>query len=191
MYSKPKNVAEMAAIAREHEPSENYAKSASMKVFISHSSADKAVAETFVDLLRVALDLAAKDIRCTSVEGFKLSAGSDANEQLRNEVFGCELFVALLSPASMKSIYVMFELGARWGSKGRLTPVMVCGTQPSDLKAPLSGMHAIDGTSESDVHQLLADMAARLSLIGEGPAVYGKALRKFIAASRSPTALRR
>lgn len=157
---------------------------ASMKVFISHSSADKAVAEAFAHLLRAAINLSAKDIRCTSVEGFKLPAGADANEQLRNEVFGSELFIALLSPVSLQSIYVMFELGARWGAKGPLAPILIRGTQPGDLKAPLSGIHAIDGTSDSDMHQLLADISSKLSVSAEGPAVYGKALRDFIAASQ-------
>lgn len=151
----------------------------SMKIFISHSSVDKAVAEAFVQLLRAALNVGSKDIRCTSVEGYKLSAGADSNEQLRTEVFGSELFVALLSPASMKSIYVMFELGARWGTKRHLAPIRVAGTQSGDLKAPLSGIHAIDGTSDSDLHQLLSDMGAALTLPTESAAAYVKALREF------------
>lgn len=152
----------------------------SMKIFVSHSSVDKVVAEAFVQLLRTALNLASKDIRCTSVEGYKLSAGANSNEQLRTEVFGCELFVALLSPASMKSVYVMFELGARWGTKRHLAPIRICGTQSGELKAPLSGIHAIDGTSESDLHQLLADMGTSLSSPAENAAAYSKALREFI-----------
>lgn len=156
-----------------------------MKVFVSHSSADAAVAGAFVELLRSALSLPAKDIRCTSVEGYKLSAGADSNEQLRAEVFGSETFVALLSPISMKSVYVMFELGARWGTKRHLAPIMVCGTKTLDLKAPLSGIHAISGASESDIHQLIADIGQKLSQRSEGPAVYAKALREFIRKAKA------
>ena len=155
-----------------------------MKVFVSHSSVDKAVAEAFVELVRTALNLSSKDIRCTSVAGFKLPAGAHSNEQLRTEVFGCELFIALLSPASIKSVYVMFELGARWGTKRHLAPIMVAGTQPGDLKAPLSGIHSIDGTSESDLHQLLTEMGTELSLPVEGAATYIKALRAFVKAAK-------
>lgn len=115
-----------------------------------------------------------------SVDGYKLSAGADANEQLRAEVFGCETFIALLSPTSMKSIYVMFELGARWGTKRHLAPIMISGTTPSDLKAPLSGIHAISGASESDLHQLIADIGARIGQTVESPAAYTKALREFV-----------
>src|SRR5690606_30588259 len=143
---------------------------------ISHSSADRDTAEALVELLRSALGLPAKEIRCTSVEGYKLSAGADSNEQLRTEVFGCETFVALLSPSSMKSVYVTFELGARWGTKRHLAPIMIGGTVAGDLRAPLSGIHAITGSSESDMHQLISDLSNILSQTNEGPSVYGKHL---------------
>jgi len=156
-----------------------------MKVFISHSNKDKNTAEAFVQLVRAALNIPSTEIRCTSVEGYKLSAGADSNEQLRTEVFGCDLFIALLSPTSMKSVYVMFELGARWGTKRHLMPVMIAGTQPGDLKAPLSGIHAVSGVSESDMHQLVADMGTKLSLPVEGAATYTKALTEFVKCAES------
>jgi hypothetical protein len=155
-----------------------------MKVFVSHSSNDKAIAEAFVQLVKAALNIPAKDIRCTSVEGYKLPAGADSNEQLRAEVFGCEVFVALLSPSSMKSMYVMFELGARWGTKRYLAPIQVGGLDPSALKAPLSGIHSINGASESDMHQLLEDIGRKLSMRVESPSAYGKALSSFVVAAQ-------
>jgi len=155
----------------------------SMKIFVSHSSKDKAIAEAFVNLIKTALNIPSKDIRCTSVEGYKLPAGADSNEQLRSEVFDCEVFVALLSPTSMKSMYVMFELGARWGTRRHLVPIRVGGLEPSALKAPLSGIHAISGESETDMHQLLSDFGKTLSLDVENAAVYSKALSTFVAAA--------
>lgn len=150
-----------------------------MKIFVSHSSSDAKAAEALVELIRSALNISAKDIRCTSVEGYKLPAGADSNQQLRSEVFECQAFIALLSPASMSSIYVMFELGARWGANRYLAPIMIGGVKGSDLKAPLSAIHAISGASESDIHQLIEDLAQRIELPPEKPAVYGKALRTF------------
>jgi len=150
-----------------------------MKIFISHSSADAKAAEALVDLIRSALNVSAKDIRCTSVEGYKLPAGADSNQQLRSEVFECQAFIVLLSPASMSSIYVMFELGARWGAGRYLAPIMIDGTSGGDLKAPLSAIHAINGVSEADMYQLVDDLAQRLELAPEKPAVYSKALRSF------------
>ena len=158
-----------------------------MKVFVSHSSADRRIAEAFVELLRAALPIGAKDIRCTSIDGYKLDAGSKADEQLRQEVFDAPVFVALLSPTSMKSVYVLFELGARWATKGHLAPVMVAGLDSTHLKAPLSAIHAVSGASDADVHQLIGVLAKRLSVRAEEPAVYLKALNAFLGTARAPS----
>ena len=157
-----------------------------MKIFVSHSSADKSIAEAFVGLLRAALPLSAKDIRCTSVDGYKLPAGTNSDEQLRQEVFEAQAFLVLLSPVSIQSIYVMFELGARWGAKRYLAPVMVAGLTPSALKAPLSAIHAVAGTSEGDIHQLIETLSERLNIESEKPAAYAKALKEFVTASKVP-----
>ncbi len=157
-----------------------------MKIFVSHSSADKHIAEAFVSLLRAALPLSSKDIRCTSVDGYKLAAGTNSDEQLRQEVFDAEAFLALLSPTSIQSIYVMFELGARWGAKRYLAPVMVAGLTPSALKAPLSAIHAVTGTSEGDLHQLIDTLSGRLDVEAEKTAVYAKALKVFVSVSKAP-----
>jgi hypothetical protein len=157
-----------------------------MKVFVSHSSADKNIAGAFVELLRAALLLSAKDIRCTSVDGYKLAPGTNADEQLRREVFEAQAFVALLSPTSIKSVYVMFELGGRWGARGYLAPVMVAGLDPSYLKPPLSAIHAVLGSSEGDLHQLIDTLGEKLGLAAEKPDAYLKALQAFADAAKAP-----
>jgi hypothetical protein len=153
--------------------------STTMKIFVSHSSGDAPAAQALVEFLRAALNISAKEIRCTSVDGYRLPAGADSNEQLRAEVFECDAFIALLSPSSMKSLYVMFELGARWGAKRYMAPIRIGGTTGSDLKAPLSAIHAINGSSEGDLHQFVADLGERLEIQPEKPAAYLKSLQSF------------
>lgn len=157
-----------------------------MKIFISHSNADKKIAESLIDLIRLALNVKAGDIRCTSVDGYKLPAGAESNNQLKTEVFESEIFIAILSPTSMTSIYVMFELGARWGANRYLAPIMTNGTKARDLKAPLSAIHAITGSSEPDMLQLIEDLAERLHITTEKPAIYNKALRAFTECASAP-----
>ncbi|AIY41983.1 ATPase involved in DNA repair [Collimonas arenae] len=154
-----------------------------MKIFISHSNADATIAEALVELIRASLNLSSKDIRCTSVDGYKLPAGADSDQQLRSEVFESQAFIALLSPVSLGSIYVMFELGARWGAGRYLAPIMIGGTKGSDLKAPLSAIHAISGTSEADIHQLVEKLAEKMDITPEKPSGYSKALRLFTKAA--------
>src|SRR5207247_750725 len=100
-------------------------------VMISHSSRDKDLAEVLIELLRTALNLAANQIRCTSVDGYRLPAGVDTHEQLRKEVKSARVLIGLLTPNSSSSSYVLFELGARWGAELPMIPLLA-GTAPED-----------------------------------------------------------
>jgi hypothetical protein len=157
-----------------------------MKIFVSHSSKDALAAAALVELIRTASNIGSKDIRCTSVDGYKLPVGANADEVLRSEVFGCEAFIALLSVSSLASVYVMFEMGARWGSGRYLVPVRVAGMKQNELKSPLSAIHTIDGSSEAEIHQLLQNLAEHLKVELEPPAVYLRHLKALVnAASRA------
>jgi hypothetical protein len=138
----------------------------------------------FVALMRTALPLGAKSIRCTSVSGYKLPAGTNVDTRLRAEVFSSRAFVALLSPRSIESIYVMFELGARWGAERYLVPVLIGGLPARRVEAPLRALHVVKGGSEADVMQLIGELADQLGVKAEAAAVYLKALREFTAAAR-------
>ena len=132
-----------------------------IKLFISHSSKDKAVAEHLVELLRVALDLQPNEIRCTSVDGYRLSGGAYTEEQLRREVMEAPVCIWLISPASMDSLYVALELGARWGADLLLIPLLAPGIEPDILEGPLGDRHALQCTPPQ-LHQLIEEVAEHL-----------------------------
>src|SRR5688572_19277140 len=93
-------------------------------VFISHSSQDSQLARQVVDLLRSSLNLRAQQIRCTSVDGYRLPAGANTDQQLREEALAARAFIGIISPFSLTSAYVLFELGARWGAGQPLFPLL-------------------------------------------------------------------
>lgn len=141
-------------------------------VFISHSNEDSQLARQLVDLLRSSLNLRAQQIRCTSVDGYRLPAGADADEQLREEALAARAFIGILSPFSLTSAYVLFELGARWGAKRPLIPLLAPGTGPQALRGPLTGLNALSCESAAQLHQLVSDVGETLGIEAESPAVY-------------------
>jgi hypothetical protein len=141
-------------------------------VFISHSSQDVQLATQIVDLLRSALNIRADQIRCTSVEGYKLPAGADFDSQLRDEALESRVFIGILSAFSLASAYVLFELGARWGAKRPIMPLLAPGIGPQVINGPLTGLNVLSCENASQLHQLVSEVAGILDISPESPAVY-------------------
>src|SRR5258708_18131740 len=108
-----------------------------LKIFISHSSEDKPIAAALTELLKNALGIAPDAIRCTSVDGHRLSVGAKTDETLKRELLNARSFIALLTEQSLNSTWVLFELGARWGADHHLAPVFAAGLTAERLHRPL------------------------------------------------------
>ena len=143
-----------------------------MRVFISHDSDDVELAKALVNLLQKSLLLASRDIRCSSVDGYRLEGGVSFDEELRIEVHEAELVIGLITPLSLRSLYVAFELGARWGISKPMIPILASGATPNHLGGPLSGINALDCNNESQVSQLLEESARHLGVGLESASSY-------------------
>jgi hypothetical protein len=163
--------------------SQSQVQSLTIAVFVSHSSKDKRLAAALVDLLRTAVGLTEKEIRCTSVDGYRFEVGAETDAQLKKEVKGSKVFIGLITPASIQSAYVLFELGARWGADLHLAPILASGADSDFLRGPLRGLNALNATSEAEMHQLISDIVSRLGRQSASPAVYGNMLKAFVAAA--------
>ncbi len=152
------------------------------RLFVSHSSHDRALAESLVTLLLAAFPIRPHEIRCTSVEGHRLPTGVSTAETLREEAIGCDVLIALLTEHSLKSVYVIFELGARWGAQKPIFPLLAKSLQGSNLPQPLGALNARDCRSRSEVLRLLEDLTEALSDIRSHPAsTWEHALSEFLA----------
>lgn len=145
-----------------------------LKVFISHSSLDASLAELLIHLLKDSLRIAASEIRCTSVDGYRLPSGANTDDQLRSEILDSTVFVGLLSPASLDSTYVTFELGARWGVRKHLIPLLVPGLEFKSIKGPVAALNALSCGNSSQLHQFVSDVAGYLGVTLEPAAAYQK-----------------
>ncbi len=138
-----------------------------MRVFISHSGRDATLAKSLVNLLQKSMRLSSDDIRCSSVDGYRLPGGVSTDERLRTEVHDAELIVGLITPDSIKSLYVTFELGARWGAKKPMIPILASGATPAHLAGPLAGINALSCNNESQINQLVEEVASYLGIAHE------------------------
>ncbi len=150
-----------------------------IKVFISHSSRDLELAELVSELLRSAIGLHANEIRCTSVDAHRLPIGADAPDQLKGEIVSSPVFIGIVSEASLESAYVLFELGARWGSSRKLLPLLAPSTNPDVLPGPIRDSNAAACTIPQ-LQQLVVEVAAELGCEIEPTAAYQPNIERIL-----------
>lgn len=155
-----------------------------VRVFVSHSSDDKEVATCLVALLRATFSLPSTAIRATSVAGHTLRFGAEANEELLKEILACKLLIGLITPSSLKSPWVLLELGARWGTKKDLLPLTASGVKPGEFKGPIGGRHTGDCSIRTDVLQLISDVGTTLESDAEKPEVVDRYVDALVSASK-------
>lgn len=151
-----------------------------IRLFISHSAKDAPIAERLIELVQAALNLPASSIRCTSVDGYRLPGGASTDDQLRTETLECDAFIGLVSPNSIKSMYVAFELGARWGAGKHLLPVLAPGVRASILDGPLTGLNALKSDSRPQLQQFMHDLAQHLGMQTQSPAAYDRFIDRIL-----------
>ena len=133
-----------------------------VKLFISHAHRDVDIAERIVTALELAMDVPHGAIRCTSVPGYKLDLGSMAPDVLRQELASAESVVAILTPNSLASQWVLFELGATWSQTKQAIPLLCGGLRDEDIPGPLRGAAGAQINEPSALFQFLDQVMKKL-----------------------------
>lgn len=133
-------------------------------VFISHSHLDAQSASAFVDYLLAALELSPEQIRCTSVPGHQLPFGRTIAQQLKEDIDTSVAVVALLTTQSLKSPWVLFELGASWALGRIVVPVLGPRLSLKNLPGPLADYPAIQ-VEATDAASRFADMTTQIASV--------------------------
>ena len=158
-----------------------------IRVFVSHSSAGEATASMFADLIRDALGLFREQIRCTSTTGYKLPAGVKIDDYLWREIHETDVLLGLISSNSVKSLYVAFELGARWAPEKPFFPVLLPGTPSSVITGPLQNLNVLNAAVRGDLFQLVEDLAAVLGVEQTLPTTFIRCIDRIVEANRTVT----
>jgi hypothetical protein len=127
-------------------------------IFVSHSSRDRDLVRLFVRALEESLVLPDKAIRCSSLPGYRLRAGGQSSDILRAEIAEAKVIIGILTPDSLESGWVMFELGAGWGTKKNVVPV-IAGVEYDDLPGPLKEINATDAADRGELEQMLEEIS--------------------------------
>jgi hypothetical protein len=140
------------------------ARGASPRIFISHRHKDQAIATALIETIRAALDVRQTEIRCTSVQPYRLPFGKNTGDRLRDEIGRAQVVLGILSPDTSQSSYVMFELGAAWAQRIYTCPLLSKGAEYQHIPGPIFDLAPARLWETSDCHQLLGNLEAELNL---------------------------
>jgi TIR domain len=123
------------------------------KIFISHDHGDQHLAETLVDLIKKEFEVKDGGIRVTSLKGYELPLGAEIPGTLRREINSAEFVLGIMTPRSVKSQYVLFEIGAAWGINKSIGLLLADGASREDLPGPLKDTVYAESLADL-IHQL-------------------------------------
>lgn len=150
-------------------------RNSSYRVFISHSSRDKWVAERMAEKIAAAGADYWLDTR-------DLPGGGDIRAEISKGVNDCQEVLILFSPYSKDSPWVSFEIGAASVKRRYLTPILN-NVQYTDI-ALIQGIKAIE---LNDFDQYLGELKKRAAkAAGKKKGVSKAAAKKKITARKRP-----
>jgi hypothetical protein len=129
------------------------------RLFISHRHHDRDIARALIGLLEAGLEIEPGDIRCTSVQGYKLAVGSQSAASLQADLEGAKLVMGIIGPETSKSDYVLFELGASWGLNTPTFPLRVRGATFQHVPEVLREKSSLTLEDSSQCLQLMDDIS--------------------------------
>jgi hypothetical protein len=144
-------------------------------LFISHSHKDKNIAADLVSVVEAALIPPddKKRILCTSHDNEKYHpgyrAGQDVSPILREHLSESSCVLGVLTPESLGSRWVMFELGGAWAKATLTLPLLARGVSLSDLSdmpTALSRDQAVNLTEPDDIRKMIKQLEATLEKLG-------------------------
>ena len=136
----------------------------SPRIFISHRHKDQAIALALTEVISTALEISQPEIRCTSVQPYRLPFGKNTGERLRDEIGRAQVVLGILSPDTSQSSYVMFELGAAWSQQIYTCPLLAQGAEYQHIPGPIFDLAPAKLWDTADCHQLLDNLEAEFGL---------------------------
>jgi hypothetical protein len=130
-----------------------------IKIFLSHASVDMVLG-------RKVRNLISQNFNAQVFATEDLSAGEKWETKLRNELSAADVVVALLTPGSVASSWVLQEIGAAWALRKPIIPLVtrreVLNSMPISLE-PYQAIELAGVDKPEDVERFLAALDESLA----------------------------
>ena len=153
-----------------------------MSLFLSHAKADDVLIHDFVDLLQTGCGVQ-NGIVCTSVDGMGIPSGKTFIDFIESEIKDAKCVILVITPSYYESVFCLCELGATWGLKKNMFPLIVPPLTFNDgLKAVLAGTQAgfiNDGPYLDQLYELIVREGIGIGTMARWNVKKGVFIKKF------------
>lgn len=108
------------------------------EIFISHTSADRKLAEGLFSLLQTGCGVPSGRIFCTSVDGAGIETGEHFVKWIHEHIRQARLVLLLVTRRYYESLFCVAEMGAAWALERQVFPMVMPGL-PRDAGAVMIG----------------------------------------------------
>lgn len=126
-----------------------------IRLFISHSTKDQAIARSIVSLVESACKFSRDEIRCSSLPGYGFKAGTDLSAAIKSEIKNA-IVIIIATANAVDSEWVLSEMGAAWASAKHSVLIFGNGLNRSDIKGPLQNTLTLSFTDRDDILNLVS-----------------------------------
>lgn len=95
------------------------------EIFISHASADKPLVDSFVNFIRLGMDISNREIYCITYNKGEIPSGDSFTEHIKENINISKIVILLITPNFLHSNFCMAELGAAWALGKKIIPIIV------------------------------------------------------------------
>jgi hypothetical protein len=149
-----------------------------IKIFISHSRTDEDLAKALVAFVQGTLRVPDDEIRCTTLAPYALPPAAEFTGVLQRELHEADVVIGLLTQASIRRSWVLFELGHAWGNK-KSVAVVASDVSDEDIPGPLAYQKAVHAENLDEMLQLVDRIQVACNLKNPTPASMRAQIERF------------
>jgi hypothetical protein len=160
---------------------DEFLKTETTKIFISHSSLDKKMVEELIELLEL-IGLKSAQIFCSSFEGYGIEFGENFLERIKEELNSNVLVLFILSNNFYASPVSLCEMGATWIKTNKHIPILIPPFEFDDIKGVIPFTHGFKINNTQGINQFKTQIEGffNLSELKNDPSHWERKRNKII-----------
>lgn len=150
------------------------------KIFISHSTKDIELIDSFLDFLELGMGVNREEVYCTSVDG-TIDTGKKFVDNIKINIGKAEVVMFIITPQYLQSKFCLAEMGAAWVLNQQVYPIIFEPLTFDVLEdTPLKGIQAKILNSENNIFSMYDELKVKKIAVDKPVTLFNRKSKKFL-----------